>query len=94
MRKVLAKKHDFRCDGMIGPDESDDSHPTILNRIVSLDKGAGTVRYEADPRHAEMIVRQLQLENAKSDTCREEEASRCHFSVGSTTDGHREDYVA
>ena len=67
MRKVLAKKYDFRCDGMIGPDESG-PHLTIENRIVSLDKSTGTVSYEADPRHAEMIVRQLQLENAKAVT--------------------------
>ena len=47
---------------------TDDSHLTILNRIVSLDKSTGVVSYEADPRprHAEMIIRQLQLENAKS----------------------------
>ena len=40
MQKVLAKKYDFGCDGMIGPDsdESDDAHLTILNRAVSLEK--------------------------------------------------------
>ena len=54
-----------RCDGMIGPDESDDSHLTILNRIVSPDKSTGVASYEADPRHAEMIIKQLQLESAK-----------------------------
>ena len=52
----------------VRPDESHDSHLTILNRIVSLDKSTGTVSYEAGPRHAEMIVRQFQLENAKSVT--------------------------
>lgn len=52
----LAKKYDFTCDGMIGPDESDDAHLTILNRIVSLDKNTGVVSYEADPRHAKSVT--------------------------------------
>ena len=49
----------------MGPDESDDSHLTILNGIVSPDKSTGVFSCEADPRHTEMIIRQLQLENAK-----------------------------
>ena len=76
MRKLLAKKYGFRCDGMTGPDEPDDTRLTILNRIVSLDKSKGVVSCEADTRHAEMIIRQLQLENAKpvTNACGEEEA--------------------
>ena len=42
------------------------SHLTVLNRIVTYDHETGKVTYEADPRHAEMIIRQLNLENAKS----------------------------
>ena len=63
--KVLAKKYDFGCDGMIRPDHSDDSHLTISNRSV-FDKNARVVSYEAGPRHAHMMVRELQLENAKA----------------------------
>lgn len=61
MREVLGKKYEYRCDGTIGENSGD--HLTILNRIVTYKDG--TVTYEADPRHAEMIIRQLNLQNAK-----------------------------
>ena len=41
---------------------------TILNRIVTHEQDTGRVTYEAGPRHAEMIIRQLNLQNAKSVT--------------------------
>ena len=42
--------------------------PDDLKQNLSLDKRTGTVSYKADPRHAEMFIRQLQLPNAKSVT--------------------------
>ena len=33
--------------------------------IVSYEQETGRVTYEADPRHAEMIIRQLNLQTAK-----------------------------
>ena len=64
MQKVLQERYEFRCDGLIG--KGGGSHLTVLNRIVTYDHETGKVTYEADPRHAEMIIRQLNLENAKS----------------------------
>ena len=64
MRKVLSERYEYRCDGVIGEGAND--HLTILNRIVSYDKKTGAVTYEADPRHAEMIIRQLNLQDAKA----------------------------
>ena len=64
MQKILKEKYEYRCDGEIGRNSGD--HLTILNRIVTFEKETGKVTYEADPRHAEMIIRQLNLQNAKS----------------------------
>lgn len=37
----------------------------VLNRLISYDKNSGVVRYEADPRHAEHIVKELNLGTCK-----------------------------
>ena len=68
MKEVLKKRYEFRVDGYMGMDESDDSHITVLNRLITLDKKSGTISFEADPRHSEMIVRQLGLESARAVT--------------------------
>ena len=52
-------------DGTIGPDATDGTTMTVLNRIIGFDKSTGTVSYEADPRHAEHLVKALKMENAK-----------------------------
>eukprot|EP00973_Karenia_brevis_P023265 3204549-Karenia_brevis.AAC.1 len=41
---------------------------TVLNRILRYDKEDGSVEYEADPRHAELMMRDMGLEGAKSVT--------------------------
>ena len=38
MKEVLKKRYEFRVDGYMGMDESDDSHITVLNRLITLDK--------------------------------------------------------
>ena len=55
MQKILKEKYEYRCDGEIGRNSGD--HLTILNRIVTFEKETGKVTHEADPRHAEMIIR-------------------------------------
>jgi hypothetical protein len=66
MQQVLTEKYKYRCDGEIG--KGSGKYLTILNRIVSYEQETGRVTYEADPRHAQMIIRQLNLLNAKSVT--------------------------
>eukprot|EP00973_Karenia_brevis_P045346 6281913-Karenia_brevis.AAC.1 len=39
---------------------------TVLNRILRFNKDDGSVEYEADPRHAELMIREMQLETANS----------------------------
>ena len=76
MQQVLKEKYEYRCDGEMG--KGSGKHLTILNRIVSYEQETGRVTYEADPRHAEMIIiRQLNLQNAKSFTTPAEKKKSC-----------------
>ena len=62
---ILAKKFEFREDGCIGPEEKDGTVMTILNRILEFDKSTGVLRYEADPRHGEAIIKSMGLDGEK-----------------------------
>ena len=62
--KILSEEYEFKCDGHIGPGCEKDSM-TVLNRVVTYDRTTGTVTYEADPRHAEALIRDLGMESAK-----------------------------
>ena len=50
---------------ILGPDASDDKHTTILNRLITYHvvKGGGQyyITMDPDPRHAEILVRELGL---------------------------------
>ena len=64
LESVLAQKFEFRVDGCVGPDARDDSVMSIFNRLIEYGKTTGTITYEAVPRHAEMVLKALDLENA------------------------------
>ena len=62
MKKELEKIYELKTH-VLGPGENDEKQVKVLNRIVTwTDQG---VQYEADPRHAEIVIKQLGLENAK-----------------------------
>jgi len=65
LEDCLKTKFEYRIDGLLGPDDKGDSHMHVLNRVVTFDKKTGEVCYEADPRHAQHIVRALGLEGCK-----------------------------
>ena len=48
---------------MLGPADKDEQQVKVLNRVIAWDKGG--VQYDADPRRAELVIKQLGLENAK-----------------------------
>ena len=56
------------CKAVLGPDAKDDKSVRILNRIVTYSDNE--IRYEADQRHAEIIVFELGLkgDNVKTVT--------------------------
>ena len=75
VEEVLRKKFELRVDGSIGPEAGDGKAMTVLNRILEFDNTAGSIRYEADPRRAETVIRQLGLEEAKPVTPAEKVSS-------------------
>ncbi len=65
LEKLLSSRYDYRCEGAVGPEDGDGTELCMLNRTIRYDKETGVLEYEADQRHAELIVRTLGLENAK-----------------------------
>ena len=63
METMLMKKYQIKTQ-VLGPDEDQARQVKVLNRIISWD-GARGILYEADPRHAEIIIEQLKLTEAK-----------------------------
>ena len=48
---------------MLGPHEKDDKCVNILNRTVTWTREG--IRYEADPRHVEIALRDMELANVR-----------------------------
>ena len=65
LEKLLSSRYDYRCEGAVGPEDGDGTELCMLNRTIWYDKETGVLEYEADQRHAELIIRTLGLENAK-----------------------------
>ena len=56
---VMKKQFDVKVRGIIGPEASDEKNIRLLNRCIEWRKNG--IFWEADPRHAELIVRELGL---------------------------------
>ena len=63
-RHALEKKYDLVKSAQLGPAETDGKEARILNRVVRWT--AEGLEYEADPRQAEQLCRDLDLVGAKS----------------------------
>ena len=59
-------KRAFVCkvEGVMGPGPEDLKEARVLNRVISWHPWG--IRYEADPRHAEVLVRELQVHEKES----------------------------
>ena len=62
--KMMKEEYDVKIRGKLGPDKGDDKPITILNRCVEW--GRDGILYEPDPRHVEIVVRELGLKDSKS----------------------------
>ena len=61
--KGLASKFECKMKGRLGVEPGDLKEMRVLNRIVRItDEG---LNYEADPRHAELLVKSMGLERCK-----------------------------
>ena len=66
-RAQIKGKYEVKFRGRLGPEENDDKSIRILNRIVEWTREG--IRYEADQRHAELIVKEMGFqEGSKSVT--------------------------
>ena len=59
----MPKELEIKMRGRLGPEDSDDKVIRILNRLVEWHEGG--ITYEADPRHVEVIIKQLNLGDSK-----------------------------
>ena len=52
---------------ILGPDGGDETSVRVLNRIMIWQKGQGEdmITYEPDPRHAEIIMKEMGVESSK-----------------------------
>ena len=62
-RKVLEEKYNIKVE-VLGGDKDDAKEVKILNKVVRRTENG--IEMEADPRHVELIVRELELEKAKA----------------------------
>ena len=60
----MQKAFEVKLRGRLGPDKTDEKEMRVLNRILRMTKSG--VAYEADPRHVELLVRSLSLQDGKS----------------------------
>ena len=62
MKRQIEKKYELKTQ-VLGPSKTDKQEVRVLNRIISWkDNG---IQYEADPRHVEIVLKELNLENSK-----------------------------
>ena len=57
VQKRLEEKILLKRLGMVGPDSGDSKELKVLNRIIRYTPEG--IRYEADPRHAEILIQTL-----------------------------------
>ena len=62
--KVMGKMFAITYRGAIGPAEDDDQSIMVLNQIVTWAREG--IEMEADQRHAELIIKTLGVEGAKT----------------------------
>ena len=63
MSAELSKQFSIKDRGILGPDEGDLKEIRLLNRIIAWEPDG--IRYEADQRHAEVLVNSLNLQEGK-----------------------------
>ena len=65
LKQQIERKYELKTQ-VLGPGKEDFQEVKVLNRILRWANSG--VTYEADPRHAELIIKDLSLEKAKSVT--------------------------
>lgn len=61
--KIMQDRYEVKIRGRLGPDSKDDKTITILNKC--LEWKADGIHYEADQRHVEILIRELEFKSVK-----------------------------
>ena len=61
--EMMEAEYEVKVRGLLGPDKDDDKSITILNRCVEWTPQG--IRYEADPRHVEILLNEMELHGTK-----------------------------
>jgi len=64
VEKIMSDKYTIKLRGVMGPEKGDCKEIRILNRLLRYTEFG--VEIEADPRHAEIIVRDMGMKDAKA----------------------------
>ena len=83
MKSKLEAKYQIKTK-VLGPDERDYKQVRVLNRVISWENGG--ITYEADPRHAELVIKQMKVEEANPVTSPGCKPSSGHAAQGGSTD--------
>ena len=62
MKRELEKAYEIKIQ-VLGPGKEDSSQVRVLNRVLTWSTDG--ISYEADPRHAEVVIQELGLSEAK-----------------------------
>eukprot|EP00971_Amphidinium_carterae_P096849 1917081-Amphidinium_carterae.1 len=66
MDETLRSRYDCKSGGVLGPDDSDDTEVTYLNRVIRYVRGSyPRIEIEHDMRHLDYLMRDLGLQGAK-----------------------------
>ena len=66
LKGEFVKKYAIKFRGILGPDADEVTQISHLNKLITLDLDKQEIRYEADPRHVDIIVKQAGVANARS----------------------------
>ena len=59
----LARRYPVKMRGVIGPEKGDAKEVVVLNRVLTWEND--TFKYEADPRHVELMLKHMGMEDCK-----------------------------
>ena len=62
-KRTLENKYEIKTD-ILGPGATHKKDIRVLNRVLRWTQGG--IEYEPDQRHAELVVKELELEGAKA----------------------------
>ena len=69
LKTQLETRYELKFGAMPGGDDGDVRDAMVLNRLIHFDVEAQETTREADPKHVQILVRELGLTDAKTVTC-------------------------